>query len=333
MTWVLVGHVFMIYAEASSNALTIAGYQLFPDKDYHYKAQDFYTILMQYAVYSVDTFFFFSGLLGTWSIYRFIKKVGDRPVFYIPMSYLARFLRIAPMMMFVTLIYMTLWDQVPYGYKVTSRTSHFESCADNWYTVLFFYSNLSEDSKGLACTGWFWYLQCDMQMFLLLPFLMWIFTKSKIWGIVSSFIPIIVCLIIRFVYGFYYEFTANTQIPAYQPANGGDYFGDSYIKPWAWMSAYFLAVALAMWMIIIDENNQKFVLKAWQYWSCMLMAAFIMMSLMFWPYQDVKDLPDGRWGKTSNSMYYALGGQGGPAWSVGLALMTIALKYVDLLGA
>jgi len=40
-------------------------------------------------------------------------------------------------------------------------------------------------------------------------------------------------------------------------------------------------------------------------------------------------LPDGRWGKTANSMYYALGGQGGPAWGVGLALMTIALKYVD----
>merc|ERR1719242_1867570 len=47
-----------------------------------------------------------------------------------------------------------------------------------------------------------------------------------------------------------------------------------------------------------------------------LMAAFIMLSLVIWPYQDVKDLPDGRWGKTANSMYYALGGQGGPAWGV-----------------
>merc|ERR1719192_1281539 len=59
------------------------------------------------------------------------------------------------------------------------------------------------------------------------------------------------------------------------------------------------------------------------------MAAFIMLSLVVWPYQDVKDLPDGRWGKTANSMYYALGGQGGPAWGVGLALMTIALKYMN----
>merc|ERR1719242_1343745 len=125
-----------------------------------------------------------------------------------------------------------------------------------------------------------------------------------------------------------HQFTANSFLPAYESTNGGEWGSDSYFKPWTWMSTYFIGVALAMWMIMIDEKKQKFVIKAWQYWSCMLMAAFIMMSLMFWPYQDVKDLPNGRWGKTANSMYYALG-KGGPAWSVGLALMTIALKYVD----
>merc|ERR1719242_1757151 len=78
----------------------------------------------------MDTFFFFSGLLGTWSIYRFTKKIGDRPLIYIPMSYLGRFLRLAPMMIFVFLIWMTLLDQLPYGYKVTSRTAHHDECAD-----------------------------------------------------------------------------------------------------------------------------------------------------------------------------------------------------------
>jgi len=61
------------------------------------------------------------------------------------------------------------------------------------------------------------------------------------------------------------------------------------------MSIYFIGVALAMWMTTIDEKKNRFALKSWQYWLCMLMAA------------------DGRWGKTANSMYYALGGQGGPA--------------------
>merc|ERR1719150_1254878 len=56
------------------------------------------------------------------------------------------------------------------------------------------------------------------------------------------------------------------------------------------------------------------------------MAAFIMLPLMFWPYQDVRDVPDHRWGKTANSMYYALCY---PVWDVALALMTTAFKYMD----
>ena len=85
--------------------------------DFHYLVQDFPMIFIQYAFYAVDTFFFLSGLLATGSIYRQIKKLGDKPLIYIPMSYLARFLRLAPMMMFATLIQMTLLDQM--GYVLT----------------------------------------------------------------------------------------------------------------------------------------------------------------------------------------------------------------------
>jgi len=96
------------------------------------------------------------------------------------------------------------------------------------------------------------------------------------------------------------------------------------------MSVYFTAVVLAMTMIIIDEkmkrNGDKFVLKAWQYWSCMLMAAFMMLSCVVWPYQDVENLPNGRWGKTAQSFFYALSR---PTWGVALALMTFAFKYMN----
>merc|ERR1719219_2816928 len=94
------------------------------------------------------------------------------------------------------------------------------------------------------------------------------------------------------------------------------------------MSTYFIAVFLAMAMIIIDgkERKKPFALKAWQYWSCMVMAAFILLSLVIWPYQDVEDLPDDRWNDLSNQFYYALGR---PAWGVGLALLTFAWKYMD----
>merc|ERR1712190_236397 len=96
------------------------------------------------------------------------------------------------------------------------------------------------------------------------------------------------------------------------------------------MSVYFIAVILALMMIIIDETAKrksfKFVLKRWQYWSCMLMVTFIMLSCVVWPYQDIKGTADERWSKTSNAWYYALGR---PAWGTALALMTFAFKYMD----
>merc|ERR1719510_2638996 len=86
-------------------------------------------------------------------------------------------------------------------------------------------------------------------------------------------------------------------------------------------------MALAMLMITIDEmKNKKFVLKAWQYWVCMLTASFILLSLVVWPYQDVQNLPNDRWGYTANSFYYALGRT---AWGFALSLMTFAWKYMN----
>ena len=287
-------------------------------QDFHYVLQDFYTIFIQNGKYSVDSFFFLSGFLGTFSLWRSIQKIGDRPLVYIPMSYLTRFLRLAPMMMFVTMIWMTLLDQLPFGYHVDSRSAKYSACTDQWYKILFFYANLTitrTDESQQHCMPHLWYLQCDMQMFLLLPVLLWIFSKRKVWGLIASIFPIAICMAIRMYYAFYYDFVANANVPPYPSKHGGNQATDSYYKPWTRMSVYFVAVLLALNMIIIDESRkQKFVLRAWQYWSCILMAAFIMLSLVVWPYQDVEDAPDDRWRHTANQMYYALGGQGGPAW-------------------
>ena len=298
-------------------------------REYGYLLQEFYMIFIQHGPLSVDSFFFLSGFLATFSLYRVIQKLGNRPALYIPMSYLTRFLRIAPMMMFVTAIQWTLADQLPYGYNVRNRSRNYEACDGEWYKILFFYANLTlagTQREAAKCMSHLWYIQCDMQMFLLLPVLLWIFTKNKICGLVSALVPVIICIVIRLYYGFYYEFIANIIVPPYPPKHGGNQNNDSYVQPWTRMSVYFIAVALAFAMILIDESRkQKFVLKAWQYWSCILMAAFIMLSLVVWPYQDAANLTDDRWSKMSNSLYFALSR---PAWvcHFGCCLATVWFK-------
>jgi len=263
-------------------------------------------------------------------MYRSIKKLGNKPWLYIPLSYLSRFLRLAPMMMFATMIQMTLLDQMGYGYHSLPRDYAYNSCKDQWYKILFFYANLTmtrTNNEEQQCMGQLWYIQCDMQMFLLLPILLWVFTKKKMMGIFMTMIPVVICVGIRLYYGFYFHFSANTVAAPYPAEHGSEQGSDSYFKPWTRMSVYFLAVALAMVMIVIDENKQrKLVLKAWQYWLCMISASFILLSLVVWPYQDVQHLPNDRWGYTANSLYYALGRT---AWGFALCLMTFAWKYMN----
>ena len=281
-------------------------------ESYHYVANDFYALFLMYAFYGVESFFFLSGLLATLSLYRGVRKYGNMLSFMM-MSYLMRFLRIAPMMMFTTMIWMTVLDQLPYGYHVQSRHEHYDQCKDQWYKILFFYGNLTlnEDNEQTeqACMPHLWYLQCDMQMFLLLPVLLWIFSKRKVYGLIAATIPIVICLAIRIHYAFHYDFVANSIMKPYTAQHDKDQSSDSHFKPWTLMGVYFVAVALAMIMILIDESRkQKFVLKAWQYWACISMAAFIMLSLVFWPHQDLDNAPEDRWSHTANRMYYTFGG-------------------------
>merc|ERR1719361_1569831 len=169
------------------------------------------------------------------------------------------------MMMFATAIQWTLLDQLPYGNRVFTRDTNYNECKDEWYKILFFYANLTmtRENQDLSCMGHLWYIQVDMQLFLLLPFLLWIFRKHNVAGLISSSILVVICLIIRLYYGFHYEFVANSNAPPYPAVHDGNQGSDSYFKPWTRMGTYFVAVMLAFTMIMIDGRKEKFVLKTW----------------------------------------------------------------------
>ena len=178
MSWVIYGHIWIFYLFSSpSNQAVLMPFT--PDaKPYPYVFTKFYMMLAEYAFYSVDSFFFLSGFLGAFSMHRVLKTYGKKAIkmsyIWIPLSYMNRFLRIFPMMAFVLLINWFIVDQLPYGYNVTSRTANAELCSESWYKVFFFYANLEADQDDLGCMGHLWYIQCDMQMFLFLPFIIFV---------------------------------------------------------------------------------------------------------------------------------------------------------------
>eukprot|EP01083_Nonionella_stella_P162183 532198_1 len=145
MSWVIYGHAFVFFMSTGVSNLPTA-FPVDPTKSYDYVANRWYMLMAEYGFYSVDSFFWLSGFLATFSIVRQVTKYGHKAVrfcyLWIPVSYLARILRIVPMMMFITAIQWQIADQLPYGYHVTSRSTNSDACDQNWYKILFFYANL-----------------------------------------------------------------------------------------------------------------------------------------------------------------------------------------------
>eukprot|EP01083_Nonionella_stella_P082325 227212_1 len=338
MSWVILGHSFMyFFLNLGSNGLAL--FPMFPgapnSTQHTYLVNKLPNILIQYAFYSVDTFFWLSGLLAAFSIYRNVKRLGENTKWYkwIPMAYVTRYLRIVPMMMFAVLLQWKVLDQLPSGPHTTSRDENNALCSDNWWKLLLLQANLwltKDNSDALSCMGHLWYLQVDWQCYLLLPWLVALFIRNKTAGIVCSLLPFVACIGIRFYLAFYYHFGANFLMPP-AAVHGGNVGNQAYFKPWPRMAVYFIGVTLTFVMITINEwynkhRNGRFVLYKWSYVAVIAGSMLIFGCLMIWPYNDVKHAPEERWSLSSNEVYFALCR---PAWGVALSLFAFGLRYLD----
>eukprot|EP01084_Bolivina_argentea_P093572 168277_1 len=328
MSWVIYGHSWQRWFGSTNAGIFIP--QQTGNSKYKYLVSYFYMIFAQYGVYSVDSFFWLSGLLGAFSIYRQTKTYRQTNKslswFYLwmPLAYLARILRIAPMMYYVTAIEWQLADQLPYGYQVVTRNRYSQICDDNWDKVFLFYQNLDDDALG--CMGELWYIYNDMQMYLLLPILVLAFHINKLFGLFASLIPIIVCLSIRFYYAFYYDFVANEMYPQYASKNGGSQKFDSYQKPWTRMGPFFVGTFTMFAFIILEERYPEFRLSRMRYFASLFLGLFILGCLVIWPFQDVVNAPHDRWSLLSNQIYYALCR---PSWGIGLSLLAFSFRFMS----
>eukprot|EP01084_Bolivina_argentea_P180797 312345_1 len=334
MAWVIWGHVYVyILVSAPSNQAVmippLPG-SMVPQGEnadsYDYVFNQFYMMFAEYGFYSVDSFYYLSGFLAAFSLYRQLNKYDINKAFsslyiWIPLAYVHRILRLLPMMTFILLIQWFIADQLPYGYKVPSRDANAQLCEDSWYKVLLFYANLGE-LDDLGCMGHLWYVQCDMQMFLLLPWILLLYKWKPLMGIISSIVPFFICIGLRTFFAFYYDFGANMLAPAYETRNGGDQ-QQQYFKPWGRMGPYFFGTFTML--IILTVKNHKYEIRSRLiYFSVMILSCFIMACLVFWPWEDVKHAPKQRWSVLNNQIYYALSR---PVWGIALGLLSFVLVF------
>ncbi|XP_017055197.1 nose resistant to fluoxetine protein 6 [Drosophila ficusphila] len=156
--WVVFGHVYLVMAFSPN--------MNFPKLNQW--TRSVYSMIIQHAEFSVDTFFFLSGLLLVVIALRAMERTKGK--LNIPLMYLHRYLRLTPLLALAILVYMKilpLMGDGPLSGKVTF--DDYAVCEKTWYWTLLYVQNYATHD---ICLGHSWYLAVDMQLYVIAPLLL-----------------------------------------------------------------------------------------------------------------------------------------------------------------
>uniref|UniRef100_A0A0N5AVS8 Acyl_transf_3 domain-containing protein n=1 Tax=Syphacia muris TaxID=451379 RepID=A0A0N5AVS8_9BILA len=233
MCWVVLGHVSVMTISVSGNTLdTIKGFK------------DVSTGFLTNSYFSVDTFFFMSGLLlgFVWfkGYYRNPKRQLSTQAWI--MFYVHRFLRLSPpyylVIAFYTFVFNTFVIHMPnllMGYK--------DSCDRNWWINLLYLTNYI-DYKN-QCYLISWYLATDIQMYIFAPVILIPLAIKPLYGFITAagiFIASTAGNMIT-VYRYYFppsDFSFGAQDPRMKDFNV--YTLMMYDAPWIRCQVYIIGI-------------------------------------------------------------------------------------------
>ena len=106
------------------------------------------------------------------------------------------------------------------------------------------------------CMAWGWYLQNDMQIFIVSIPILYLYNKRKQFAYILIWVIVLISLIYNFV-----EVQRNGYVTVAHRvdfAKWGTYFVDVYIKPWTRCPPYLYGLTLGLlYMEWIDEEKNK----------------------------------------------------------------------------
>ena len=203
------------------------------------------------GTFSVDTFFFLSGLLVAYLALKEVKEKGRLNWIY---YFLHRIWRLTPLYAFVLMIFTTLCLYMftgPFSTVVKSADGRkgFDVCKDYWWTNLIYINNYYPDfgSLGGSCMGWAWYLAIDMQCYLLLAplFILLLSYRSRylrLGGIGYALFLVVACIAIRGAIIGYYGLTDIQGQPTKHKGSEWIEKGALYQRTYTRMSVYMIGM-------------------------------------------------------------------------------------------
>ena len=107
------------------------------------------------------------------------------------------------------------------------------------------------------CMSWAWYLAVDMQLYIIAPLLIIPLVKMPRIGVIINIAAILGTALLTFAISYAKNITANDLAGTFgspAPAPGsGDFFNDTYIKPWS-RAGPFLVVIMTAYIIKVGQS-------------------------------------------------------------------------------
>ena len=241
--WVVYGHTFL-QCMRPKNMMYMTTY---------FKSAWF--LVLMAALYAVDTFFFLSGFFTGFFMLSKLRtmKIGFKSFGQLVLH---RWLRLWPAYFVAILFSWKLSVYMGDGVLWYSYVSGAQACDwDAWKNWLFMDNALTVSNN---CFSWGWYLSNDFQMFLLAPFICWIYFKNRQRSLHIIWALFLMSMMAAYNYssnsGVYYMLEIFTK-------GGGDvtdYMANYYGNPIVRMAPYLLGLYLGFLFKEFKQGKKNF---------------------------------------------------------------------------
>ncbi|XP_071955724.1 nose resistant to fluoxetine protein 6-like [Antedon mediterranea] len=271
------------------------------------------------ATFSVDSFFFLSGLLVTYLTLKYLQK-NDGKLNWL-MFYVHRYLRLTPIYMLVIFMFTTLtpyfgtgafytfaFDPEPVG--VESQVS---LCQKYWWTNLLYINNLYPTSLQTNCLGWGWYLANDMQFYIISPFVVYLLYHYFYAGVVMWMSLLIACF--GSLIGVSIKYNVTTKFIPDDLQQKNFTADELYARPWARISPFLVGMAIGYILYKYKDRVRMNLFSVIMGW---ILASAIGVSVVYGLYGNYHDKP---LGEAESVLYITLSRF---AWAVALGWVAFA---------
>ncbi|UMM29228.1 hypothetical protein L5515_011695 [Caenorhabditis briggsae] len=305
-TWVVSGHIWGDWKNADNPMQLI---DILKTRSYE---------IWINAFFSVDTFFFLSGLMLS---YSFLPKLTIRkaksPMIWV-IFYWHRIFRLTPAYLTFILFYATYGPLTDFGPNEIVQRQDMENCKKYGWKNLLYINNIYEPRKN--CLSISWYMAADTQMYLVSPLFLIGFLLGPVPGIIISSLVILFSILLNYWLFFHFDLPL-TLIQAYMT---GDDHIIHVLQDLVYEAAYIrippFIFGICMGYMMLKTRNMKIEMNNGPVFCLWIVSAFLSVSSIFIIHSYNKG---DSWTIFQKATYY---GFSRIAWSISLCWLIFAVN-------